>query len=120
MTIHYLALMTQFINFQDQNGSPLLILPVEYPLARSKVEVDLVDRDKTAFTTPFSLHQFCVMPFGLCNLPGTFQRLMETTLMGLHRNVCLVYLDDIIIFSQTIEEHLIRLKQILQCLRMEN
>jgi len=74
-----------------------------------QVEVHPDDREKTAFVTPFGMHQFCVMPFGLCNAPGMFQRLMELTLSGLHWTTCLVYLDDIIIFSRTVEEHLERL-----------
>ena len=57
------------------------------------------------------------MPFGLCNAPGTFQRLMEHVLRGLHWSTCLVYLDDIIIFSTTIEEHLSRLADVLTRLR---
>eukprot|EP00731_Ephydatia_muelleri_P033790 Em0038g9a len=64
-----------------------------------QVEVDSRDREKTAFVTPFGLFQFRVMPFGLCNAPATFQRLMERVLAGLHWMTCLVYLDDIIIFS---------------------
>ena len=60
-----------------------------------QVEVDPADREKTAFSTPFGLYQFRVMPFGLCNAPSTFQRLMELVLSGLHWTTCLVYLDDI-------------------------
>ena len=66
-----------------------------------QVEMEPADREKTAFATPFGLHQFRVMPFGLCNAPSTFQRLMELVLAGLHWSTCLVYLDDIIIYSQT-------------------
>ena len=73
------------------------------------VEVDPDDRDKMAFSTPYGLYQFHVMPFGLCNAPGTLQQLMERVLSGLHWTSCLVYLDDIIIFSKTIDEHLERL-----------
>ena len=69
-----------------------------------KVEVEPSDKEKTAFTTPFGLFQFCVMPFGLCNAPGTFQHLMERVLAGLHWTSCLVYINDII-FSQTMQEH---------------
>ena len=82
-----------------------------------QVEVDPADREKTAFSTPDALYQFRVMPFGLCNAPGTFQRLMEHVLRGLHWSTCLVYLDDIIIFSTTIEEHLTRLADVLTRMR---
>ena len=46
------------------------------------------------------------MPFGLCNLPVTFQRLMQNCLGKLNLIYCLIYLDDIIVFSQMVEEHL--------------
>ncbi|KRY45379.1 Retrovirus-related Pol polyprotein from transposon 17.6 [Trichinella britovi] len=82
-----------------------------------QVEVDKRDREKTAFATPLGLYQFKVMPFGLCNAPGTFQRLMERTLSGLVGKSCLVYLDDIIVFSATEEEHLIRLEEVFQRLK---
>ncbi len=82
-----------------------------------QVEVDPADREKTAFATPFGLHQFKVMPFGLSNAPSTFQRLMELVLAGLQWSACLVYLDDIIIFSQTVEQHLHRLREVLGRLR---
>ena len=56
------------------------------------------------------------MPFGLSNIPSTFQKLMELVLRGLHWSTCLVYLDDIIIiivFSQMVGEHLQRLEEVL-------
>ena len=77
-----------------------------------QVEVEQSDREKTAFSTPQGLYQFRVMPFGLCNAPGTFQRLMEHVLAGLHWTSCLVYLDDIIIFSQSIADHLQKLREV--------
>ena len=62
-----------------------------------QVEVAPEDQPKTAFTTPEGLYQFKVMPFGLCNAPATFQRLMDRVLSGLKWSSCLVYFDDIIV-----------------------
>ena len=82
-----------------------------------QVEVDPDDREKTAFVTPFGIHQFRVMPFGLCIAPGTFQPLMELVLAGLNWTTRLVYLDNIVIFSRTVEEHLKRLQEVLERLK---
>ena len=82
-----------------------------------QVELDPADKYKTAFTTPFGLHQFWVMLFGLTNTPSTFQRLMSLVLPGLCWKTCLVYLDDIIVFSQTIKEHLQLLAKVLRRLK---
>ena len=63
---------------------------------------------------------FNVMPYGLVNAGATFQRLMDRTLNGLHWTHCLVYLDDIIVFGSTIEEHNERLKMVLERLAEAN
>ena len=74
-------------------------------------------KTKSAFCTTSGLYQFCVMPFGLTNAPATFQRLMERVLAGLQWQTCLVYIDDIIIFSRTVDEHLERLNEVFSRLR---
>ena len=71
-----------------------------------QVEVEKNDRPKTAFCTTEGLFEFQVMPFGLCNAPATFQRLMNLILSGLQWNCCLVYLDDIIVHGNNFQEHL--------------
>lgn len=67
-----------------------------------QVEMDPKDQEKTAFATTGGLYEYKVMPFGLVNAPATFERLMEQVLLGLHWETCLVYLDDIIVFSKNI------------------
>ena len=77
-------------------------------------------REKSAFCTTSGLYQFRVMPFGLANAPATFQRLMERVLTGLHWEVCLVYLYDVIVFSKTWKGHLQRLDIVFQRMRAAN
>ena len=65
----------------------------------------------TAFTIgPLGFFECERMPFGLTNAPATFQRLMESCLGDLHLNWCIIYLDDIIVFSETPQEHIKRLR----------
>ena len=69
----------------------------------------------TAFTVgPLGFYECVRMPFGLTNSPATFQRLMESCLGDLHLRYCIIYLDDIIIFSKTPEEHLKRLCSVFE------
>lgn len=78
------------------------------------------DKHKTAFVTRKGSFQFTVLPFGLCNSPASFSRLMNLVLSGLNYEVCLVYLDDIIVFSKDIETHLQRLELVFQRLQKFN
>ena len=72
----------------------------------------------TAFTIgPLGFYECVCMPFGLTNAPATFQHLMECCLREMHLNWCIIYLDDVIIFSKTPEEHIERLQAVLQKLR---
>uniref|UniRef100_A0A3Q2ZZT4 Gypsy retrotransposon integrase-like protein 1 n=1 Tax=Kryptolebias marmoratus TaxID=37003 RepID=A0A3Q2ZZT4_KRYMA len=78
-----------------------------------QVEVAEEDREKTAFTTGHGLYQFRSMPMGLTNAPATFQRVMELVLKGLPWQICMVYLDDILIYSKSFSEHLAALEEVL-------
>jgi len=65
-------------------------------------------------------YRFRRVPFGLCNAGSTFQRVMDLALNGLNFNMCLVYLDDIIVYSADVGEHIIRLKKLFERLRAVN
>ena len=82
--------------------------------------IDERDRDKTCFVTRRGTFRFKVLSFGLANAPALFQRLMDLVLVGLTWEICLVYLDDVIIMSETFDEHLERLKVVFERLRTAN
>ncbi|PIK36703.1 putative transposon Ty3-I Gag-Pol polyprotein [Apostichopus japonicus] len=69
---------------------------------------------RTAFRVPWGLFEFNRMPQGLCNSPSTFQRLMEFIFGDINLTQVVLYLDDILVFSSTFEEHLARLKVVFQ------
>ena len=85
-----------------------------------QVPMENNSKEKTAMISPDGLFQWKVMPFGLCNAPATFQRLMDCVLSGLKWKECLVYLDDILIFSNTWDEHLESLKSVFKKLKGAN
>jgi hypothetical protein len=78
------------------------------------------DRQKTAFSTPGGHSEFCNMPMGICSAPATFQRLMNTVLSGLVGTKALIYLDDIVIWGATLEEHNRRLVKMFDRLRVQS
>ena len=82
-----------------------------------QVEAREEDREKTALCTPYGLYEFNVMPFGLCNGPATFQRLMDLVLAGLQMSHCSVYIDDIIVLGRTFENTSLTCMKSLSCQR---
>ena len=77
----------------------------------------LDDREKTAFSTPFGLVQYNVMPFGLATAPATFMRRISIVFSGMLYSTCLAYLDDIIVFGRNYIEMLGRLDTTLERIR---
>jgi hypothetical protein len=85
-----------------------------------QVEMAPESRPLTAFVTHKGLFECTVTPFGLTNAPATFQRLMDIVLAGLKWQCCLVYLDDIIVYSSTFEQHLQDLRKVFSALADAN
>ena len=75
------------------------------------------DEWKTAFRTRYGHFEYCVMPFGLSNAPATFQAYINHALVGLVDVTCVVYLDDILIYSENPDEHDTVVRQVLERLQ---
>jgi hypothetical protein len=89
----------------DRLGSSQYFTSIDLKSGYWQIPIKESDKDKTAFVTHNGLYEWNVIPFGLCNAPATFQRYMNSILGKLGWEFCLVYLDDIIIFSNDFEEH---------------
>ena len=86
-----------------------------------QVEITEEHKERTAFTVgPLGFFEYNRMPFGLSNSPATYQRLMEECLGDYNMTICVIYLDDLIVFADTFEEHLERLDMILARLKQCN
>jgi transposase InsO family protein len=83
-----------------------------------QVPLDEDAQEKSAFVTRGGLWKWKVLPFGLTSAPATFERLMERVLSGLQWQTLLLYLDDVIVFSQTFSQHMERLGEVLKRFRM--
>lgn len=85
-----------------------------------QIPIHSEDVYKTAFSTHMGHYEFMRMPFGLKNAPASFQRMMNEVLHGYVNNICVVYLDDILIFSTSLQEHVVSLRKIFQRLAEYN
>ena len=95
----------------DALEGSILFSTLDITSAYNQITVREEDIPKTAFVTRYGLHEFTTMPFGLTS--ATFQCLMEIALSGLQWWACLIYLDDVIIFSQTFDKHIERIRLVL-------
>ncbi|GBG74471.1 hypothetical protein CBR_g18882 [Chara braunii] len=83
-----------------------------------QIEIQPQDRYKTAFKTRYGHFEWVVMPFGLTNAPATFQAAMTTEFRDLLDRSVLIYRDDILVYSRTLDEHIVHLRVVLNRLRL--
>jgi hypothetical protein len=101
----------------DQIGGANIFSTLDLRSGYWQLLVDEEDREKTAFICHVGLFEYRRLPFGLCNAPSVFQRTMDKVLSGLIGKTCLVYLDDIVIFSKNETEHAEHLQEVLDRLQ---
>ncbi len=104
----------------DALGGSKYFSTLDLYLGYWQVEMDQQDIDKMAFVTRQGLFRFTVMPFGLCNTPATFERLMELVLKDLNWKVSLIYLDNIIVYGAGFYPALDWLKMVWRRIREAN
>ena len=88
--------------------------------AYHRVRIKRGDEWKTAFRTRYGHYEYQVMPFGLSNAPATFQAYINDALAGLVDVICVVYLDDILVYSSNPSQHEDHIRQVLERLREAN
>ncbi len=99
----------------DRLGSARFYSTLDLTKGYWQIPLSPLSKEKTAFTTPFGLHQFVTLPFGLFGAPATFQRLMDRILRP-HSAYAAAYLDDIIIYSNDWQRHLEHVRAVLRSL----
>ena len=102
----------------DQLGKSKYYTTLDLASGYWQIKVNTNSQEKTAFATHQGLFEFRVMPFGVMNAPAVFQRLMQRVLSGLQ--FVSVYLDDVIVYSETLEEHVSHLRTVFERLRTAN
>ena len=98
------------------NGATLLT-SFDLKAAYSQVRIVTEDREKTAFISPLGLYEYNRIPFGLVNAPATFQRIMSNVFREFNLRGVVCYLDDILIYSNSPEEHEVIVRNVLLKLR---
>ena len=105
----------------DQLGESKFFSTLDLASGYWQIRVHPDSQEKTAFVTPQGLYEFRVMPFGLTNAPAVFQRLVQRVLMGLNPedgpDYVAVYIDDVLVFSRSLEEHFEHLRRVIERLQ---
>ena len=117
ITIKNCYLLPLITEIMDQVTGAQYLSKIDLKEAYHQIHIKAGDKWKIAFWTCYRYYEFLVIPFGLTNAPATFQAYINKALRGLVDRFCIVYLDDILIFSKTKEEHDQYLQQVCNCLR---
>jgi hypothetical protein len=119
-TIGNAYLLPNIAEILDQLGSAQYFSVFDLASGFHQIPMHESDAQKTAFSTPHGHYQFNIMPFGLKNIPATFQTLMDQVLSGLQGTDMFVYLDDIVQYASSMTEYQLKFNKLAERLRKAN